>query len=81
MNLKVKQVNISSGGPLKKLSDEQFYLYENQIMQRVEVALGGLISLGLKTRILEKEELIEVFYNLYNPTSIENNKTNPKQND
>ena len=53
--------------PLKDLTPERFDLYKNQLMQRAELVFGGLISLGLRTRQLERDELVETFYNLYNP--------------
>lgn len=65
---------LGTGGSTKKITDEQFAVYENQLMQRVEVALNGLVSLGIKTRILEKEELLKMFYELYNPTVTESEK-------
>lgn len=62
---------VGSAGSTKKITDEQFSNYENQLMQRVDVALNGLTSLGLKTEVLEKDKLVKVFYGLYNPKSIE----------
>ncbi|PIR41933.1 MAG: hypothetical protein COV30_00935 [Candidatus Yanofskybacteria bacterium CG10_big_fil_rev_8_21_14_0_10_37_15] len=57
-----------------QLTPEQFETYKNQILQRVELIFDGLVGLGLKTRILENEELINLFYGLYNPDL----KTKPK---
>lgn len=50
-----------------QLSDEQFQTYRNQLLQRAELVYGGLVGLGLRTRILEQEELITLFQQLYNP--------------
>lgn len=52
---------------LKELTDEQFGTYKNQLLQRAELAYGGLVGLGLKIRALEDEELKQLYYNLYNP--------------
>lgn len=49
------------------LSEEKFELYRNQLMQRSELIFGGLVGLGLKTRLLERDEMVQMFYNLYNP--------------
>ncbi len=62
---------------IKKLSEEEFELYRGQIMQRAELVFGGLIGLGLRTRILEKDELVNIFYTLYNPSA---NQTTPTGN-
>ncbi len=51
------------------LSEEKFGLYKNQLMQRSELVFGGLTGLGLKTRLLERDEMVQMFYNLYNPVT------------
>ncbi|MBI2064944.1 MAG: hypothetical protein HYT62_02735 [Candidatus Yanofskybacteria bacterium] len=53
----------------KQLTDEQFLIYKNQLMQRSELIFGGLVGLGLKTRLLERDELVQIFYGLYNPVT------------
>ena len=45
----------------------KFETYKNQIMQRVELVFGGLAGLGLKTRLMEQEEITKMFYSFYNP--------------
>ena len=52
---------------VKNMTEEKFSIYRNQLMQRVELVFGGLVGLGLNTRLLEQGELIQTFYNLYNP--------------
>ncbi|HYU65028.1 MAG TPA: hypothetical protein VEK36_02070 [Candidatus Paceibacterota bacterium] len=42
--------------------------YKNQLLQRAELVFDGLVGMGLKTRILEGQELINLFYGLYNPS-------------
>lgn len=51
------------------MSEEKFEVYRNQLMQRSELIFGGLIGLGLKTRLLERDEMVQMFYNLYNPVT------------
>ena len=58
---------VSPGSAMKQLSDEKFAVYRNQLLQRSELVFSGLVGLGLRTRTLEEDELIDVFYNLYNP--------------
>ena len=53
----------------KQLTDDQFLIYKNQLMQRSELIFGGLVGLGLKTRLLERDELVQIFYGLYNPVA------------
>lgn len=49
------------------LPEEKFEMYRNQLMQRSELIFGGLVGLGLKTRLLERDELVQMFYDMYNP--------------
>jgi hypothetical protein len=44
-----------------------------QLNQRVEHVINGLHSVGLRAVALNGEELTELFYNLYNPESVEKN--------
>lgn len=60
---------VSPGGTMNAVSDEKFQIYKNQLMQRAELIFGGLIGMGLKTRVLERDELVQTFYNLYNPST------------
>jgi len=58
---------LSPAGTLKMISGEKFSLYRNRLIQRAELVFGGLIGLGLKTRLLARDELVQIFYNMYNP--------------
>lgn len=56
---------------IKKLSDEEFENYRIQLRQRVTLVMDGLAPLGLNTRIVKKDELINLFYKIYNPEATE----------
>jgi type IV secretory pathway VirB4 component len=43
----------------------------NQLNQRTEQVVNGLSQIGLRVVALNDEELIELFYNLYNPETME----------
>jgi hypothetical protein len=60
----------SSVGKPIQLAPEQLDTYRVQLMQRAELILDGLIGIGLKARILEGQELINLYYSLYNPGDI-----------
>ena len=51
----------------QELPEEKFQEYKNQLFQRVEHIISALAHVGIKTVGLQTEELIELFYNLYNP--------------
>jgi len=42
-----------------------------QLNQRTDIAINGLNQVGLRAVALNDEELIELFYNLYNPETVE----------
>jgi len=48
---------------------ELFETYKNQLWQRVDHISAGLSGTGLKITMLKTEELIELLYNSYNPTT------------
>lgn len=53
----------------KKGSEQnQFTEFKSQLFQRVDEVSLGLIRIGVRTVPLNTEELIELFYGLYNPT-------------
>lgn len=65
---------------VKQLTSEQLETYKTQLTQRVELVYDGLIGLGLKTRLLEKGELMNLYYGLYNPgVKIEFKETDNQQ--
>jgi hypothetical protein len=57
----------------EKMSDEDMI---QQLSQRVDEVIAGIEQIGLRAIPLEDEELIELFYNLYNPQLVEK-KDNP----
>ncbi len=48
--------------------DESFVQLRNQLLQRVDAVSAGLRRLGLRVAPLNTEELVELFYGLYNPS-------------
>lgn len=60
----------SSGGTTA-LSDEQFEQYRTQLEQRSAVIEQGLVRTGVRVVKLGTEEVIELFYKLFNPGELE----------
>jgi len=56
-------------------SEEKFLEYKNQLWQRADAVTEGLARCGVHTAPLKTEELIELFYQLYNPGETEENIT------
>jgi type IV secretory pathway VirB4 component len=54
----------------KKEKDESYEQQQTQLRQRVDQTLAGLEKMGLRAVVLNDQELIELYYNLYNPESI-----------
>ncbi len=55
----------------KSESEEKFLEYKNQLWQRIGAVTDGLARCGVQTAPLKTEELIELFYQLYNPGETE----------
>lgn len=58
-------------GEKGKKGTASFEEHKNQLWQRVETVAAGLQSFGVRAAPLNTEELIELFYGLYNPTEFE----------
>lgn len=54
---------------VKELTPEQLETYKSQLLQRTELIFDGLIGMGLKATTLKRDDLINLFYGLYNPSS------------
>lgn len=55
----------------KKLEDEKFEEYRAQLWQRTETVSATLSSTGVRTVPLGTQEVIELFYGLFNPGELE----------
>lgn len=58
----------------KRTVEEDFIEYKTQLDQRVDAVSLGLLRFGIRTAPLNTEELIELFYGLYNPGELEKEK-------
>lgn len=57
--------------PAAEKGNENFERKIVQLNQRTETVVNGLSQIGLRAVPLNDEELIELFYNLYNPKAVE----------
>lgn len=55
----------------KTKTEESNKEHLEQLGQRVDQVISGLNQIGLRAVPLNNDELIELFYNLYNPTTVE----------
>lgn len=51
--------------------EEEFKKNALSLQQRVDQVIDGLSAMGLQTEVLGKEQLVELFYNFYNPETVE----------
>ncbi len=56
---------------------EEFETYKNQLFQRVSEIKSSLAGIGLRIAPLNTQELIEMYYNFYNPSEFEHVKVAP----
>ena len=55
----------------KEDEDKIFKEHLEQLNQRTSQVTSGLLSIGLEATVLGDEQLVELFYNFYNPQTIE----------
>jgi hypothetical protein len=61
----------SQSGGSTALTNEQFEQYRTQLEQRISVIEQGLVRTGVRIVNLGTEEVIELFYKLFNPGELE----------
>ena len=75
-NVKTGLLDRFMGGSDSKIAvsrrRELFDTYKNQLWQRIDHVSAGLSSTGVKVVPLKTEELLELLYNSYNPTTHNN---------
>lgn len=49
------------------ITQTEFEQYKNELLQRTEIVAGGLAQIGVRSIQLKTQELIELFYSIYNP--------------
>ena len=52
-------------------ADQQFQEYRSQLEQRVSVVEQGLVRCGIRAAELGTEEVVELFYKIFNPGETE----------
>lgn len=71
------KINMKSGNKFNKKNDkktleiEDFQENRTQLEQRVSVVEQGIVRCGIRTVRLGTEEIIEVFYKIFNPGDVE----------
>lgn len=48
-------------------SDDAFPMHREQIMERAQVVMQGLSRFGIRSAVLENEDLTELYYKIFNP--------------
>ncbi|MDE2019656.1 MAG: hypothetical protein KGJ13_04925 [Patescibacteria group bacterium] len=73
-------LNKKKGSDEEKKTDEEveraFKESLVQLGQRTNQVAAGIENIGLEVSVLESEELVELFYNFYNPQTVEREKIN-----
>ncbi len=54
----------------KRMEDAEFIKNQNQLMQRISIVTSGLVSLGLNIKLTDTEEIINLYYKLFNPNEL-----------
>lgn len=59
---------------LIKMKEEVFTRRRKELSRRVDGIISGLASIGISAAELDTQSLIELFYNIYNPVTSDNQK-------
>lgn len=67
-------VKVSTGGLfggkkniIRQMTPQEFQLYEEELKQQVQVVQNGLGSIGIRSAQLNTQQIVELFYGVYNP--------------
>lgn len=52
---------------VRSLNEEELAIYKTQLNQRIDLIRGEISGMGLESKILDEEELVNLFYSYYNP--------------
>lgn len=63
-----------------KLSSEEFETYKKELEQRIQVIESSLGGIGIRTALLNTQQLIELFYGVYNPEESSKEKLTEAEN-
>jgi hypothetical protein len=63
--------NKKGSAAAKESADQSFAEYRSQLEQRVAVVEQGLVRCGIRAAELGTEEVVELFYKLFNPGETE----------
>ena len=61
-----------SPGAIIKLKKEKFMKYKEELDLRISNIQSNLSSMGLDAAVLDTQSLIELYYNVYNPKTSQN---------
>ncbi len=74
LNLELKGIsrllNTKSTAQKTALSNDKFFEDKTQLEQRVSIVEQGLSRIGIRTALLGTEELIELYYHIFNPEDL-----------
>lgn len=70
INITNSLTSLFTGSPTKIAAplDQQFEEHRTQLEQRVTLVAEGLSGMGVRTVPLTNDDLVELFYHIYNPT-------------
>jgi len=57
-----------------KISDAEFKSFKEELMERVNIIMNGLATLGVRSLPLNTQQLIELYYKSYNPEEAQSEK-------
>lgn len=68
---KKKKPDAAEAAKEQEATSKTFVENSGQLTQRTNQVISGLLGIGLETTVLGNQELVELFYNFYNPQTVE----------
>ena len=60
-----------TGFSVGRMSDQEFLKNYNSLLQRVSIVKSTLTSLGLKIELTQTEDLVQLYYKIFNPNEVD----------
>ena len=60
-----------TGFSVGRMSDQEFLKNYNSLLQRVNIVKSTLTSLGLKIELTQTEDLVQLYYKIFNPNEVD----------
>lgn len=73
------KITLSNASQQSVLTEDEFNQYKKELEQRIQVVQSGLGSISIRSAVLNTQQIIELFYGVYNPEEASKEKIPPAE--